>query len=73
MKAQEMFEKLGYVKKETNQYYVEYVKGTVEISFNIPRKLLSVGRWYDTELCAFYVEFGEIKAITQQIKELGWK
>ena len=74
--AKEMFEKLGYTLIRDNQHYVEYHFENElwceekEIIFDKDKKTYSFeykdSRW-DTS-----VDVETLKAITQQMKELGW-
>jgi hypothetical protein len=71
MNAKEMFEKLGYNQELDGNEYIKYAKGSEldqEIMFNLSDKHY---------LCMDYITALTIsielhKAITRQLKELGW-
>lgn len=75
MSAHEMFEKLGYVCEKTNgeiityRYYTEDKSSYIrEIDF-----LLDVEKYCTFEhLCGLFIGVELHKAITKQMKELGW-
>ena len=69
MKADEMFEKLGYKKneviwKEDNKiHYIFYNSYDTEIEFVVDGKVLNISN-------IIYVE--ELQAINKKVEELGW-
>lgn len=66
MKAEEMFEKLGYKKVPLNSseclYYERYDE---HFSFDLISKEIGV--------CDYYITMEELKAINKQCEELGWQ
>jgi hypothetical protein len=80
MTAQEMFKKLQYdelkTTKEQMNYLCHYTNGDINyVRFYLSRKIIEVGMddKSDTgEKLADYITLDVYKAITQQMKELGW-
>lgn len=74
-KADEMFEKLGYRKRQKGQY-IEYIKteNSVKeeyvISFMMKTVMATLYAGYFKKPLA--LEIKEIQAINEKIKELGW-
>ena len=72
MNAKEMFEKLGYEKQETERY-IKYVQsfeegnGSIEFS-KIDRTICSYLNYGE----ALPIDTKDVKALIQQVKELGW-
>ena len=79
MKAKEMFEKLGYEDFcETYNYIKEYKDGRkIFIDFDTKRKKISKGRCgfaiYKMDSRDIEITMRELRAINQQVKELGWE
>ena len=73
MKADEMFEKLGYIKVEDNKDNIEYrkiVEGDLfEIDFWKTDKTVSKNYYRDIG----YISMQELQAINKKVEELGWK
>lgn len=73
-KADEMFEKLGYVKEET-EFIVVYSKGNYKkknlqiIHFLLDVKKLQIN---DNYIYQHRLHLNEIQAIVEKCKELGW-
>lgn len=73
MTAKEMFEKLGYVKTYHDEYEIVYSlyignEKVAEIEFD-----LSVQTFYCSyDKIIMEVSMNVLKAINQQVKELGW-
>lgn len=64
MSAKEMFEELGYKRKESN-HQIEYTKNFERyFIFNRLSKKITIG--------AYDISLKELKAINQQCEELGW-
>ena len=77
MTAKEMFEKLGYVQTINSDYLIEYVgdnedNESVYIRFYFLSKEYEVGYFDGYISTAMPTSIEEHKAITQQMKELGW-
>lgn len=73
MNAKEMFEKLGYTRNLDSKkiIYVKELKGMfryVEITFNLTEKEVELYDDYE----AYTINKALLKAIQQQLKELGW-
>lgn len=73
MNAREMFEKLGYTRNLDSKklIYAKELKGMfryVEITFNLTEKEIEL--YDDNE--AYTINKALLKAIEQQLKELGW-
>ena len=68
-KADEMFEKLGYIKKETSwkeenkKHFVEYNSNDTQIQFSIDTKHV---------LITNILNMKELQAINEKCKELNW-
>lgn len=75
-KADEMFEKLGYEKKEYNKEIIFYFQRNgfkEEYGFefnNIDREIYPVCYGKNDE--AIYITIQELQAINEKVKELGW-
>jgi hypothetical protein len=69
MKADEMFEKLGYKKNEimweedNKVHYIYYNSNDTEIEFSVDSKVISVSN-------IIYIQ--ELQAINKKVEELGW-
>lgn len=88
MSAKEMFEELGYVKKDRynlftdelmdwNYVYVKYDGNKFkEIHINSSTKLIFISDQFESQLVNQHntpvLSFEELKAINKQIEELGW-
>lgn len=73
MTAREMFEKLGYTRNLDSKkiIYAKELKGMfryVEITFNLTEKEVELYDDYE----AYTINKALLKAIQQQLKELGW-
>ena len=72
MSAKEMFEKLGYKQSKPENvpvlFYVREVNSCEEIIFDLKYK--KIYKEIDGELTEITLD--ELKAINQQIEELGW-
>lgn len=73
--AKELFEELGYEENNDRETYQRYTKKTefgnlIEISFSLQTKNF-IKQIVELDL-ALYITPNELKAINQQIKELGW-
>lgn len=73
MNAKEMFEKLGYTRNLDSKkiIYAKELKGMfryVEITFNLTEKEVELYDDYE----AYTINKALLKAIQQQLKELGW-
>lgn len=73
MNAKEMFEKLGYTRNLDSKkiIYAKELKGMFryfEITFNLTEKEVELYDDYD----AYTINKALLKAIQQQLKELGW-
>jgi hypothetical protein len=70
MKADEMFEKLGYKKKETDLEQIQYKNELNNIiCFDLTYHTVAVFNYYD----GFeYITMQELQAINEKVKELGW-
>lgn len=66
-KADEMFEKLGYVKDETGNEII-YQLNNHEICFLLNRKMFDCGCGIGRE----FINMQELQAINEKVKELGW-
>ena len=72
MSADEMFEKLGYVKvSDENHIYYNNLEWEYTIVFDLSSKTFKGYIDEDTEM-ALSVDMQELKAINQKCKELGW-
>ena len=74
MNAKEMFEKLGYNLFEDiwHKNLITHIKDPIEVEFDLIDKSYSVVK-NEYDYFAYYNIDVEIhKAITQQMKELGW-
>lgn len=77
MKAKQMFEALGFIEWQNDKTFIVY-KNTSEpesiVSFRIPRRTYNVSQFYKEEEMYVWKSVGMAlhKAITQQLKELGW-
>ena len=71
--AEGMFEKLGYkIKDDSDSIMMTYKKGDIEIDFYISEKEYSCTEEGNMNWHFTYVNPDLHKAITQQMKELGW-
>ena len=72
MKADEMFEKLGYIKVEDNKDNIEYRKNVegdlFEIDFWKIDKTVSKNYYRNIG----YISMQELQAINKKVEELGW-
>lgn len=77
--ARDMFEKLGYeydyIQNKNNEDTITYHKDNLHIQFNLISKLVVLQNdtsymFYNT--ATFFLSEKLLKAINQQIKELGW-
>lgn len=75
MKAQEMFEQLGYVIRQHKfeNVWIDYENEEKEavITFLLDTKTFFKSELIDEDVC-LPITIGELKAINQQCKELGW-
>ena len=78
--AKEMFEELGYEEYFNNDNMIcykkkDFISDTYEIEFNKKAKII-ISDWYTdspfTPVKALPIDMKELKAINQQVKELGW-
>ena len=77
MKAKEMFEKLGFTKLININNGTWYSKinddgNTLSVRFNHNEKTIQCTFSTDNESMGLPITFELYKAITQQMKELGW-
>lgn len=75
MTAQEMFEKLGYQKDKKEEIVITYKYGWKSISFFKQLQTIRIDLdFVEDEEDIKYINCSEneLKAIHQQIKELGW-
>lgn len=73
MNAKEMFEKLGYrLTDDSDLDYMTYKKGDIEINFIIFEKVYHCSKQLILTWVPIKVDVDLYKAITQQMKELGW-
>ena len=77
MTAKKLFETLGYVQTMNSEYFIEYVADNggndyVYIRFDFYSKGYEVGYFDGYISTAMITSINEHKAITQQMKELGW-
>ncbi len=72
--ADEMFEELGYEKKDDNKFFITYIKRkeyvTYRIVFCIEQKCIEFCNDSDGYFTRFNPE--GLKAINEKVKELGW-
>lgn len=73
MKAEQMFEELGYQRNEENEkiIYLIETKGSFyyqEIIFNLLKKIIVI----DGNFLEVAIETDLLKAINKQAEELGW-
>lgn len=75
--AKDMFEELGFEQTENDDIFIEYQRDDgdqhAEITFSLQDKNFRAiyGR-YEFGMTNYYVTSDELKAINQQVKELGW-
>ena len=75
--AKDMFEELGFEQTEKDDIFIEYQRDDgdqhAEITFSLQDKNFRAiyGR-YEFGMTSHYVTSDELKAINQQVKELGW-
>lgn len=86
MTAKEMFEKLGYEKEEVQETtngvlthhfikfskYEDYTEYEYHYYFNLLQKSYMFNFVAEFKISESYTQLEELKAITQQMKELGW-
>ena len=70
MTADEMFEELGYFKREEDDE-IYFVNGELDciIEFDITRQFVAIG---DEHYRQQYFSLKELKAINKKVEELGW-
>ena len=70
MTADEMFEELGYLKKE-EEYEISFINNEAEclIKFIIPNKVVELIEGYKSTV---HCTMQELKAINKKVEELGW-
>lgn len=84
MKAEKMFEKLGYELDEQEDYLVywkespnqvinrNFAQNEIQIEFNLHYKTIEKRELFDTDENSNIITLKELKAINEQVKELGW-
>jgi hypothetical protein len=76
MKAEEMFEKLGYELDINVLDIIRYSKEEKDlksvIRFNVDEKTISTNSIVNNDLWVLDITLEELQAINQQAKELGW-
>ncbi len=71
MRADEMFEELGYKKSYTQSENIKYYKDNDNvIYFDLNKKTFDKSGEYDC-MCD-YITMQELQAINAKVKELGW-
>lgn len=67
-KADEMFEKLGYIRIKANEYWIIYRNFRKDIDFNLKHKTIEV----ESEMESEEFDIQELQAINKKCQELGW-
>ena len=78
MKAQEMFEKLGYKRNDWSEFTISYTRKklnksqTSTIEFDTNCKIIRTQSTEYGNIKSKQLTIEQLKAINQQCKELGW-
>ena len=72
MKAQEMFNNMGYVLDNKDEEYIVYKRNEIVIGFRNSTKSFVAYELEDCDKYTVQISFNVFMAIQQQIKELSW-